>query len=155
MSFNLTPCGCCFNSPRSAPTGLWSSSSGFCSPSCGQPFYEDMLALSFDRWWNKIDKSWWFLKSLWSILANCLHSTWPTHAAFSYNAFHFYWQMLTLLRTWCKERAHAHSGQYPCPAFIAYWLQIKMQNELGRNNAHPITLPLTRLSQSQTFLGSI
>lgn len=40
-----------------------------------------------------------FEASLWSFPTNCLHSVWLAHAGFSYNAFHFCWQTLTILRT--------------------------------------------------------
>lgn len=76
-------------------------------------------------------KAGWFLKPLWSFPTNCQHSVWLACAGFSYNAFHFCWQTLTILRTLCKEKMDAHSAQDPFSIFMAYWLQIKMQKELG------------------------
>lgn len=65
-------------------------------------------------------KAGWFLKPLWSFPTNCQHSVWLAHAGFSYNAFHFCWQTLTILRTLCKEKMDAHSAQDPFSIFMAY-----------------------------------
>ena len=132
LSFSLTWCGCYFNSPQNAPVGLRSSNSGaLCSPSSGEPFRKDLLTSHLINNVTKGMKAGWFLKPLWSFPTNCQHSAWLACAAFSYNAFHFCWQTLTVLRTLRKEKADAHSVQDPFSVFMACWLQIKMQNELG------------------------
>lgn len=81
------------------------------------------------------------LKPLWSFPTNCQHSVWLAHAGFSYNAFHFCWQTLTILRTLCKEKMDAHSAQDPFSIFMAYDSD-KDAKGTWRDNAYQIVFPM-------------